>query len=90
MNELQQKEFELLKCFIEICEKLELTYYLVCGSALGAVKYKGFIPWDDVVDVACQGRIMKFFVKKQGTCFQRDCFCKPTKQTLSIRTYLLK
>ena len=51
MNALQEKEFEILKCFIDICEKLELKYYLVCGSALGAVKYNGFIPWDDDIDV---------------------------------------
>lgn len=51
MTELQTKEFELLKEFIEICEKMNLKYYLVCGSALGAVKYNGFIPWDDDVDV---------------------------------------
>lgn len=52
MNDLQRKEFELLKCFTEICDRLSIKYYLVCGSALGAVKYKGFIPWDDDVDVA--------------------------------------
>ena len=52
MNDLQKKELEILKVFIDICEKLDLTYYLVCGSALGAVKYQGFIPWDDDVDVA--------------------------------------
>lgn len=52
MNELQKKEFEILTRFIDICEKNNLTYYLVCGSALGAVKYGGFIPWDDDVDVA--------------------------------------
>lgn len=52
MNELQKVEFELLKVFTDVCEKLGLRYYLVCGSALGAVKYGGFIPWDDDVDVA--------------------------------------
>ncbi len=52
MNELQQKEFDILKTFADICDELELTYFLVCGSALGAVKYGGFIPWDDDVDVA--------------------------------------
>lgn len=51
MNELQKKEFELLKIFINVCEQLNLRYYLVCGSALGAVKYGGFIPWDDDIDV---------------------------------------
>lgn len=52
MNELQQTEFELLKEFDRICGELKLPYFLVCGSALGAVKYQGFIPWDDDVDVA--------------------------------------
>lgn len=52
MTDLQKKEYELLKMFVDICNELELRYYLVCGSALGAVKYKGFVPWDDDVDVA--------------------------------------
>ncbi len=51
MNELQQTEFELLRCFVSICDKLKLGYFMLCGSALGAVKYGGFIPWDDDVDV---------------------------------------
>ncbi len=51
MNHLQQAEFDILKIFVDICEKNNLQYFLVCGSALGAVKYKGFIPWDDDIDV---------------------------------------
>lgn len=51
MTKLQQAEFELLKIFVKICEKHNLTYFLVCGTALGAEKYSGFIPWDDDVDV---------------------------------------
>ena len=52
MNELQQAEFALLKAFDQVCAKLGLKYFLVCGSALGAAKYRGFIPWDDDIDVA--------------------------------------
>lgn len=52
MNDLQKEEFRLLRIFILICEKYNIPYFLVCGSALGAVKYGGFIPWDDDVDVA--------------------------------------
>ncbi len=51
MNELQKIEFDLLRCFVETCEKLELNYFLVCGSALGAARHEGFIPWDDDMDV---------------------------------------
>ncbi len=52
MTDLQKKEWDILTCFVRVCEELGLTYYLVCGSALGAIKYQGFIPWDDDVDVA--------------------------------------
>lgn len=52
MTDIQKVSFELLREFIRICDQLELEYFLVCGSALGAVKYGGFIPWDDDVDVA--------------------------------------
>ncbi len=52
MTELQRTEFELLRELDAVCRKLEIAYFLVCGSALGAVKYGGFIPWDDDIDVA--------------------------------------
>lgn len=64
MNELQKIELELLKNFIEICKKLDLTYFLVCGTALGAVKYEGFIPWDDDVDVALPREDYRIFCEK--------------------------
>ena len=51
MNELQKIEFDILKECIKIMETHNLKYFLVCGSALGAAKYSGFIPWDDDVDL---------------------------------------
>ena len=51
MNDLQKVEFDLFTCFAETCEKLNLPYFLVCGSALGAARHGGFIPWDDDLDV---------------------------------------
>ncbi len=51
MNELQKVELDLFSCFTETCEKLNLNYFLVCGSALGAARHGGFIPWDDDMDV---------------------------------------
>ncbi len=64
MNQLQQIEFDLLKAFIDVCGKLGLRYYLVCGTALGAVKYGGFIPWDDDVDVALCREDYRIFCEK--------------------------
>ena len=52
---LQLLEKDLLKAFIEICEKIQLDYWVYAGSLLGAVRHKGFIPWDDDVDT-CMAR----------------------------------
>ena len=53
MTPLQKKVLALLqKKVLCLCDQLQLKYFLVCGSALGAVKYGGFVPWDDDVDVA--------------------------------------
>lgn len=64
MTPLQECEFDLLKEFISICGQLNLRYYLVCGSALGAAKYQGFIPWDDDVDVAMPRPDYEIFLQK--------------------------
>ena len=68
MNALQNVELNILKHFIEICDKMNLTYYLVCGSALGAAKYKGFIPWDDDIDVGMPRKDYEIFCKEAQNC----------------------
>lgn len=45
-------ELDLLEQLIDVCNKYNLKYFLVGGSMLGAVRHKGFIPWDDDIDVA--------------------------------------
>lgn len=42
----------LLTEFDRVCKKYKVQYYLICGSLLGAVRHRSFIPWDDDVDVA--------------------------------------
>ena len=50
-RELQMKLLEMMKQFHEICEHNNLRYYILGGTCLGAVRHKGFIPWDDDMDI---------------------------------------
>ena len=50
MTELQEKILEIMKAFDSVCRKHNLHYYMLGGTMLGAVRHKGFIPWDDDAD----------------------------------------
>ncbi len=51
LTELQEKLLPLIKAFHGICVEHDLRYYLIGGTALGAARHGGFIPWDDDIDV---------------------------------------
>lgn len=51
LRKLQLKCLDILVYFKEICDKYKLTFYLAGGTAIGAIRHKGFIPWDDDIDV---------------------------------------
>lgn len=52
LSRLQQEEFKIFKEFIRICDENKLSWFICGGSFLGAVRHRGFIPWDDDIDVA--------------------------------------
>ncbi|MCI6243559.1 MAG: LicD family protein [Agathobacter sp.] len=50
-KQVQKLLLSMLEDFASYCRKHGLRYYLVGGTLLGAVRHKGFIPWDDDIDV---------------------------------------
>jgi len=50
--EIRTLQMELLHSFDSFCRQHQLKYFAFCGTLLGAVRHKGFIPWDDDVDLA--------------------------------------
>lgn len=51
LEEVHERELKMMKLFIKLCEQYNLRYYMAGGTLLGAVRHKGFIPWDDDIDL---------------------------------------
>lgn len=68
MNNIQNNLLPMFKWFHSFCSENKLTYYALGGTALGAVRHSGFIPWDDDIDVGmprpCYEKLVNFLKKE--------------------------
>ena len=81
VRKLQLEVLSIMDAIHQVCEKNNIEYALIAGSALGIVNYKGFIPWDDDMDICIKRKDYKKFIKAMEKdlddkfyfqCFQTD------------------
>lgn len=79
IEELRKIEFEIFRKFIDICDKLNLKYYLLGGTLLGCIRHKGFIPWDDDIDVGMLRVDYETFIKEASKYLPEYYFLQTVK-----------
>ena len=84
LKALQNKEIEILQAVHDACEKLEIEYVIMHGTLIGAVRHKGFIPWDDDIDICMPRESYDIFIRKgqkylpknlkiQHVAYEKEC-----------------
>lgn len=76
LPEIQQESLKVLIKFDSLCKEHNWSYFITFGTLLGAVRHKGFIPWDDDVDVQMP---RKDFDEFSAWCRENAAQLKPFK-----------
>jgi len=64
LRKLQLLQLDILVDIDRLCKKLNLKYYIIAGTLLGAIRHQGFIPWDSDIDIAMYRKDYDFLIKE--------------------------
>jgi len=76
IEQIHKATLEIVEKLIEICDKINVNYYVAYGSLIGVVRHKGFIPWDDDFDVVM---LRDDYEKFCDYCIKNENKLKPFK-----------
>ena len=78
LRELKKMQIDILDYVVNFCEKNNIKYWIDCGTLLGAVRHKGYIPWDDDIDVGMlrndYNKFIKLFNKNNNSNYEVCCY----------------
>ena len=74
MKRIWAMELDMVKRFVEVCEEYHLRYWMMGGTLLGAVRHKGFIPWDNDIDLAMPREDYNRLLEVGPTVFKSPMF----------------
>lgn len=76
IEQIHKATLGIVEKLIEICDKINVNYYVAYGSLIGVVRHKGFIPWDDDFDVVM---LRDDYEKFCDYCIKNENKLKPFK-----------
>jgi len=90
LERLWLHEIKILDEIDRICKKHDITYFLMWGTLIGAVRHKGFIPWDDDIDLTFPIKDYKKFLKVAKKELSDEFFLQTSKSDKYHPTYFAK
>ncbi len=90
LKSLQKKILEIAEYFDRFCREHDIVYYLMGGTALGAVRHSGFIPWDDDFDVFMDYKNYQKFLKIAAEKLDKNNFYLQMEDTEEWPMYFSK
>ncbi len=96
LSEKQKVSLEILQYVADFCEEHHIRYYLAYGTLLGAIRHKGFIPWDDDVDLFLPrpdyDRFLREFIDTETyrllSCFNTKDYVLPFSKVQNSKTIM--
>ena len=89
LRRLQLMQLRILKEFVKVCQKKGFRFYIMNGTCLGAIRHRGFIPWDDDIDVGMYAEDFDKFIHC-GKDFGSEFFLQTIESDPEFKTMIAR